>query len=416
MTLTPQNRIGDIDFYSVFQPIYSFSNQACIGAEVLIRGDSVQTGKAVPVPRCLEVPASYSGKGFTRFLNDLHLGNWSKTKRKQDWLFLNFDVQKLTKLEDVCLADLFHQHQINANQVVIEVVEKEITDEGLFSEFLAMLRELGCMIALDDFGAGHSNVDRIWKAQPEIVKLDREILIEASNSQRSQSILYNLTRLIKESGSLALLEGIETHEQALIAMDNGVDLVQGYFFAKPDRDMSRCQAGEKLTRQITEDYSWFQSEKEVKYRIKKMGFGSLFSRIQAAENYMEIEAALHSLVSLSFVKRFFILDQHGYQISDEKIFEKSGAATLKRGKGLCWKNRNYFTQALKNQQEVFLSSSYRSQVDMKLCFTVSQAVHLENGDVFVACLDLFYEEGALEPENNPSGISVGRNEHDGYTA
>ncbi|WP_019556545.1 EAL domain-containing protein [Thiomicrorhabdus arctica] len=81
------------ELYSVFQPIYSFSNQACIGAEALVRGRSEKTGFQVSVNECLRVPNELTNAEFSQRLNTLHLRNWQTSKIPNSWLFLNLDFQ-----------------------------------------------------------------------------------------------------------------------------------------------------------------------------------------------------------------------------------------------------------------------------------------------------------------------------------
>ncbi len=45
---------------------------------------------------------------------------------------------------------------------------------------------MGCLLAIDDFGAGHSNFERVWNLKPDIVKLDRTLLVRALSSDKTQ--------------------------------------------------------------------------------------------------------------------------------------------------------------------------------------------------------------------------------------
>ncbi|MEA1990489.1 MAG: EAL domain-containing protein [Pseudomonadota bacterium] len=381
--------------YSVFQPIYSFSNQACIGAEVLVRGKSIVTEANIPINECLREPQGMSKVDFARQLNRMHLMNWKQSKPSQSWVFLNLDFHNVHSLDDLCLKEILDQLDFSGHEIVVEVVESEIKDEQLFENIVSILRDLGCLIALDDFGAGHSNVDRIWKAQPDIVKLDRQVLLEATKSLRSQSILRNLTKLIQQSGSVSLLEGIETQEQAMLAMHVGVDLVQGFYFATPEETFSHLKKGEDLVKDVTERYPEYANEKKFVENIQKRGYEALFDRLTELISAEEIETEMTKVSAMSFVKRFFILDMEGYQISEES--EVSGFSTkkhdlLKKGKGLCWKNRRYFVKALDRPMELYVSEPYRSLIDMQLCLTVSKIITLKSGERFVACFDVFYHD------------------------
>lgn len=385
--------IADKQLYSVFQPIYSFSNQACVGAEVLLRGNRLADGVPLGAKECLKEPEGVKKSDYVRMMNQMHLKSWLGHKPPDSWLFLNLDIHEVKSLSEFCLGDLFEELNLKGYEVVIEIVESEIKDEELFEQLILILRNLGCLIALDDFGAGHSNIDRIWKAQPDIVKLDRQVLLEASKGARGQSILKNLTRLIKEAGSISLLEGIETQEQALLAMDVGVDLVQGFYFATPAKNLSAIQSGQQQVQKITERYPAFIKEKHTLLQVQKKSYEALFESLFGKPDFNALENGMKKVTQLSFVKRFFILDEFGYQVSEEcEEANKTALDILKKGKGLCWKNRRYFLKALRNQSSVYVSQPYRSLIDMQLCLTVSRSILLDSGQIYVACFDLFYHD------------------------
>ena len=393
-------KVDDKELYSVFQPIYSFSNQACIGAEVLVRGRNLLTNKAISVHHCLAAPKEMTKSDFTRHLNKIHLQNWQNKKREQSWIFLNLDFQYFDSLSDLCISGLLNELNLKGNQLVVEVVESEIHDDVLFQNLIQSLRSYGCLIALDDFGAGHSNVDRIWKAQPDIVKLDRAVLIEATKSMRGQSILRNLTRLIQQAGSIALLEGVETKEQALLAMDVGVDLVQGFYFAKPDRGFDIFKKGEERITEVTQLYPLYQKERKFVEKLQKRGYETLFDSLTGIDSADELEYEMLTVSDLSFVKRFYILDYNGFQISEDHSQEEQNHSTmnesiLKKGKGLCWKNRRYFIKAMQNPKQVYVSKPYRSLIDVELCLTVSKVIELINGIQVIACYDVYYRDKSI---------------------
>jgi len=384
--------------HSVYQPIYSFSNQACVGVEALIRGNNKVTGEPVPVYECLRYPQSMSRSDFTRSINDIHLRNWLARNTPENWLFLNLDFKGLTNIDDLCLESLIAEIGMQGHQIVVEVVESEITDEVLFEELISLLRGLGCLIALDDFGAGHSNIDRIWKAEPDIVKLDRQVLLEATKSTRSESVLRNLTKLIQQSGSISLIEGVETREQALLAMDVGLDLVQGFYFAMPNADSSNIHEGEKRVREITDAYPSYVTEKQFVKTIQKKGYETLFECLYNAADIEDMEQKMLETSDMSFVKRFFILDAFGYQVSEEHnrtVPDEYSHDVLKKGKGLCWKNRRYFVKAQLNPNDIYISQPYRSLVDVQLCLTISKVIKTKKGELFVACYDVFYHDKSI---------------------
>lgn len=388
-------KIENREIYSVFQPIFSFSNQACVGAEALVRGKDLSTGEPLSAFECLEQPSSWTDVAFTKALNQMHLKNWQAKRDDSSWVFLNLDFDALDSLDDLCLQDVVQDLDLKGKELVVEVVENEIKDEQLFDDLIVHLRKMGCLIALDDFGAGHSNIDRIWKAEPDIVKLDRQVLLAATKSLRGESILRNLCFLIKQAGSITLLEGIETKEQAMLAMDVGVDLVQGFYFAKPNDDMESAQQGEELISRVISSYPKYREEKLFVEKIQRKGYATLFDRLDGIESAYELEQQMQQMAELSFIKRFFILDDQGYQISDEHFIDgesQNSQRVLKKGKGLCWKNRRYFIKAKQKTDRIYVSRPYRSLIDVELCLTISKAIRLNSGEQVVACYDVFYHD------------------------
>ena len=67
-------------------------------------------------------------------------------------------------------------------RVVLEVPEQAGGETSRFVEIIDSLRKSGFLIALDGFGAKHSNIDRVWHLRPDIVTLDRVILQQAENA------------------------------------------------------------------------------------------------------------------------------------------------------------------------------------------------------------------------------------------
>lgn len=116
----------------------------------------------------------------------------------------------------------------------------EITESAAFTHYelcRSVIKELrargGVYLAVDDLGAGHSNLRRVLDLEPEVVKLDRELVAGLDKNRRQQILVRHVVTLCTELGSTVVAEGIETHEELSAAMDCGVQFVQGYVFARP---------------------------------------------------------------------------------------------------------------------------------------------------------------------------------------
>lgn len=129
---------------------------------------------------------------------------------------------------------------LSASGLPAERLEIEITETVLLQDLpavrltLALLREMGVRIALDDFGAGYSGLSYIHRFRLDKVKIDQQFIRQVSSSPRSLTLLRGVTRLCAELGMVVTVEGIETEEQAqLVAIEPSVGEVQGFYFCRP---------------------------------------------------------------------------------------------------------------------------------------------------------------------------------------
>ncbi|WP_175764224.1 EAL domain-containing protein, partial [Burkholderia ambifaria] len=158
---------------------------------------------------------------------------------EREWLFLNVHPGVLTDpFQAAALLANLKRLDISPRRVVLEVLEQRADDLDRLADAVHDFREHGFLIALDDFGAGHSNIERIWQLNPDIVKLDRIMLSHAQHRSGQLAILHGLVTLLHEAGKLVLIEGIETEHDAQVALACEADFVQGYFFGRPAPGLS----------------------------------------------------------------------------------------------------------------------------------------------------------------------------------
>ena len=117
--------------------------------------------------------------------------------------------------------------------VVLEITEQTDTDDwDVVMAVIGDYRARGALVAIDDWGRGYSNVERIMRLRPEVVKLDRSLLGELEDECRQES-LRTLVGWARSMGARVCAEGVETSEQWRLLRELGVDLGQGYYFGRP---------------------------------------------------------------------------------------------------------------------------------------------------------------------------------------
>jgi len=123
---------------------------------------------------------------------------------------------------------------IGGPRLVVEIVEHAPPlDVPSFRRSLDALREAGVTIALDDVGLGQSNYKMILDVRPQIYKLDRYLVSGAWADPYRQVILDSLVRMVRRLEGRAVAEGVENRRELVAVEAAGIDLVQGFYFARP---------------------------------------------------------------------------------------------------------------------------------------------------------------------------------------
>jgi len=114
------------------------------------------------------------------------------------------------------------------------VTESEKLDDAetlvrIFREY----RKLGIKTAIDDFGAGYAGLNLLARFQPDIVKIDIDLVRDVDSNKTKQIIVENIVTLCEKLGIVPLAEGVETFDERDVLSSVGIDLMQGFLFARP---------------------------------------------------------------------------------------------------------------------------------------------------------------------------------------
>ena len=223
---------------SFLQPIYSIRKPGCIGFEALLR----VAGEDGPIrPERLFERARNDGDVVLLdwICRAIHLRKFATVDHGDRKLFLNVHPEAAVRDARSAreLADLVRYYGMTPSRLIIEILEAPCADEPMLREAVLAYRALGAGIAMDDFGLGRSNFDRIVALRPDIVKIDRSILTRAVGDAKSRRMLPSIVDLLHDSGALVAVEGVESADEALIAIESGADHLQGFHFAAPSAQL-----------------------------------------------------------------------------------------------------------------------------------------------------------------------------------
>lgn len=228
-------RFKGLTLRSVFQPILDPHTQRPVAFEALLRATDAD-GSPLSPPDAFARPQGGDIVTFDRLCRTVHALNFARQARTGDTLFLNVDARHLLSVgggHGAAFEALLAQCGLTPDRVVLEILESGIDDLDHLAVAVEAYQRRGYRIALDDFGCRHSNFDRLWHLTPDIVKLDRSLIDQATHNRRARLILPRLVELIHSLGAQVVCEGVETAEQHRLAADAGADLVQGYHYARP---------------------------------------------------------------------------------------------------------------------------------------------------------------------------------------
>ena len=332
------------------------------------------------------------------FLLHRHVDNFTG-RDKPVWLFLNINpdtcthpMSSLDRLVDQC-----NDVGISPEKIVLELVETVSKNTEALLQFINLAKKKGFRIAIDDFGTGDSNFERLWRMDPTIVKIDRSLLVNAEQHHRARHLLESLVRMIRESGSLVLLEGVETDAQARIALATEADLLQGFLFGRPgiidDYLASSQEAGLSAMLDQTRRSAVLESSDQASFmRLLRFEILEACHRLARGEPFTE---ACRPILQMGGVKRCFMLNARGIQqgnltVAGSKLWPHQ-FNPLYRSDGACWSHREYFLNALERPQSINCSRPYVGLPDATRTVTLSTSLTTSaSREVF--CVDIHPDE------------------------
>jgi EAL domain-containing protein (putative c-di-GMP-specific phosphodiesterase class I) len=127
-----------------------------------------------------------------------------------------------------------------APRLVVEITETAaLGDIAQSARFVDTLRQAGCRVALDDFGAGHTSLRHLRSLPVQIVKIDGSLIRQMISKPHHRVFLRHLLGLTETCGLITVAESVETPEEAEFLRAEGIGRLQGYFIGPPTTERPR---------------------------------------------------------------------------------------------------------------------------------------------------------------------------------
>lgn len=220
----------DIEFEYAYQPIVEFTTQSIYAYEALVRG-----------------PKGESAASILAQVNDINRYRFDQACRMKavqgaaklgmtEFLSINFLPNAVYRPE-VCIRSTFaaaRKYNFPIENIIFEVTEGEhIQDRPHLVNIFRSYREFGFQTAIDDFGAGYAGLNLLAEYQPDLIKIDMDLVRDIDKNKPRQAIVAGIAAICKSLNIRVLAEGIETRAERDFLLSIGISLMQGYWFAKP---------------------------------------------------------------------------------------------------------------------------------------------------------------------------------------
>jgi EAL domain-containing protein (putative c-di-GMP-specific phosphodiesterase class I) len=222
-----------IDFTMAFQPIVDVHAKQIWGYEALVRG--VNGEGAGKVLAAVTEENRYKFDQACR-VKAIELAARLLPSSSSAMLSINFMPNAVYEPTACIRATLAaaRKSAFDPKRLMFEFTEDEkITDTAHIENIVASYKRMGFTTALDDFGAGYAGLGLLAKFQPDLIKIDMELVRGVDGSTARHAIVKGMVAICAELNIKLLAEGVETAGELDVLRNAGVRLFQGYLFARP---------------------------------------------------------------------------------------------------------------------------------------------------------------------------------------
>ena len=222
----------DEELTVLFQPIVDADTRQLNGFEALARWNSPVLGQVAPAEFIPIAERSDLIHSVTRSV--LH----KALSQASDWpshikLKINLSARDLSGL---CMADLLEQMErskVDPRRVTFEVTETALGSLETILENVAMVKDRGISLAVDDFGVGYSSLSYIHQLKPDLIKIDRSFVSRLGKNDGAEAIIETIVALSRNVKARCLAEGVEEDAQIAALIGLGCDELQGFGIGRP---------------------------------------------------------------------------------------------------------------------------------------------------------------------------------------
>jgi len=295
-----------------------------------------------------------------------------------DWfLSLNISPRWITRLrpgQPLPSLKQLQKNDVDPSRIVFEITELGGNSERL-AEVVERYRNAGARIAIDDFGAGYSQLDRVLALQPDILKLDMRLFQAAAKGGPSSDIVRALAQMAEKTGCWIIAEGVETEAELHFALECGSRYVQGFLFAQGERDFFAADAFVEQFARLRDRYVQQKLAERARVMGLRQQLAGLMTILQRWDKNHNSIDELPKLNDYPWLLRFYQCDRHGTQLTPNLEWRNGAWHSDATYLGHNWSWRPYFYHLLAegwHERRLILSNTYRDATSNQYCLTAGQ--------------------------------------------
>ena len=221
-----------------YQPIWSIKEKKFVSAEALVR---IRKKDGTIIPPGVFIPVA-EATGHILELGQIVFEKVCKFVKEQEpkkldikYIEVNLSVKQCEQRElSSIYRGIIKEYGIDPSYINLEITESSSIEarKNVIDNMNDLIR-FGINFSLDDFGAGHSNLDYIIDMPVAIVKFDRQIVQAYFSSDRAKHVMRSAVKMIHDMNLKIVAEGVEHKEELQELESIGVEYIQGFYFSKP---------------------------------------------------------------------------------------------------------------------------------------------------------------------------------------
>ncbi len=220
----------DFEIRMAFQPIVDARTRSVYGYEALVR--TAEGGGAAEVLARVRPELLYRFDQTCRVKAIATAAELGLKERLSVNFFPNAVYQAATCIRLTLLAA--QRCGFPPENLIFEAAEsEEVIDQAHVSDIFNDYKSRGFLTAIDDFGAGYAGLSALVKFQPDLIKLDMNLIRGIDSDPVRRTVVSGLCRMAGELGCVLIAEGVETREEYKALSDMGISLFQGFLFGMP---------------------------------------------------------------------------------------------------------------------------------------------------------------------------------------